>query len=183
MPRPAPPGPVPQIPPRVAERESAVANTTAVASFPTYDSAANAVARLAGTGFQIEQITIVGCDLRLVEEVTGRMTTWRAATMGAITGAWFGALVAVLVGIFAGSFGTFAALVLWGIVLGALFGGALGAVGHRAYDRDRGFTSTRLVVARRYDLHAPPEAADELRASLLAHRPTDVRLIDGNPMR
>lgn len=169
--------------PSVAEREAALSQTAAVASFPTYGGAADAVARLGGTGFPIEQITIVGCDLRLIEEVTGRMNINRAAGLGAISGAWFGALVSALVGIFAGSFSAFLALLLWGIVLGAVFGAGLGMLGYISIDRSRGFTSDRLVVAGRYDLHAPPRHADRLRSEVLAHRPSDVSIIDGRPVR
>jgi hypothetical protein len=152
-----------------------------VASFRTYDGAAGAVARLGGTGFPIEEITIVGCDLRMVEEVTGGMSVPRAAGMGAVSGAWFGALVSVLVGIFASSIGTLFGLLLWGIIVGAIFGAGLGIVGFLVWDRGRGFISDRLVVAARYDLHTTAELADRLRAELLTHRPGDVRIIDGYP--
>lgn len=169
--------------PSVIQRETALAQTVAVASFPTYHGASEAIARLAGTGFPIDQITIVGCDLRLVEEVTGRMTLPRAAALGAISGAWFGALVSALVGIFAGSFGAFLALLLWGIILGAVFGAGLGMLGFISIDRNRGFTSDRVVVAGRYDMHAPPDLADRLRTEVLTHRPSDVSIIDGRPIR
>jgi hypothetical protein len=165
----------------VAEREAALSETVAVASFPSYSGAADAVARLAGGGFPIEQITIVGSDLKLVEEVTGRMNIPRAASMGAVSGAWFGALVAALVGIFAGSFGTFVALLLWGIVLGGVFGAGLGILGYISFDRSRGFTSDRLVVAAHYNLHTPRGIADRLRTELLARRSADVQIIDGTP--
>lgn len=168
----------------VAEREEQVlGRSVAVASFRTYKGAADAVARLGGTGFPIEAITIVGSDLRLIEEVTGRMSLPRAATLGAISGAWFGALVSALVGIFAGSFGAFLALLLWGIVLGAVFGAGLGMLGYITYDRSRGFTSDRLVIAGRYDLNAPVELADRLRTDVLSIRPADATIIDGHPVR
>lgn len=167
----------------VEKEEEVLGQTVAVASFRTYKGAADAVARLGGTGFPIEAITIVGSDLRLVEEVTGRMSLPRAAALGAISGAWFGALVAALVGIFAGSFGAFLALLLWGILLGAVFGAGLGMLGYIAYDRNRGFTSDRLVIAGRYDLNAPIELADRLRTDVLSIRPADVTIIDGRPVR
>ncbi|MFS8480030.1 MAG: general stress protein [Micromonosporaceae bacterium] len=169
--------------PSVLEREAELAQTVGVASFPTYQGASDAIARLGGTGFPIDQITIVGCDLRLVEEITGRMTLPRAAALGAVSGAWFGALVSALVGIFAGSFGAFLALLLWGIILGAVFGTGLGMLAFITIGRNRGFTSDRLVIAGRYDLHAPPELADRLRTEVLTHRPSEVSIIDGRPMR
>ncbi len=176
-----PPAPWRTPPTHVPSQEAALSGTWPVASFPDYDGAADAVARLAGAGFPIEHITIVGCDLRLVEEVTGRMTSGRSALMGAVSGAWIGALIAVLVGIFASSFGTFAGLLFWGILLGAVFGALLGGLAFVIFDRGRGFTSQRLVVARRYDLHTPRDRADDLREALMAHRPAQMQLIDGHP--
>lgn len=158
-----------------------LAQTVPVATFRGYDSAADAVARIAGTGFPIEHITIVGCDLRVLEEVTGRMTPGRAAGMGAVTGAWFGALVSALVGIFAGSLGAFLGLLLWSIILGAIFGAGLGVLAFFVVDRGRGFTSDREIVAGRYDLYAPAQYTDQLRDVLLTHRPADVSIIDGHP--
>lgn len=167
--------------PRLPYQESALAGTVSVASFPDYDAAAGAVARLAGTGFPIGQVTIVGCDLRLVDETTGWWAPGRAVKLAAAGGAWFGALVAVLLGVFDGSFGTFLRLLLWGLVFGALFGAAVGWLALGVVDRGRGFTSRRLVVARRYDLQAPRELTGAVRERLLAHRPADMRLIDGTP--
>lgn len=164
-----------------ARHEQMLGQTVPVASFRSYEGAADAVARLAGTGFPIERITIVGCDLRILEEVTGRMNLGRSAAMGAVSGAWFGALVAALVGIFASSIGAFLGLLLWGIILGAVFGAGLGILGFLVLDRSRGFTSDRTIVAGRYDLHAPADVADQLRSELLTHRPGDVRIIDGHP--
>ena len=163
------------------ELEAALARTMPLASFRSYDAAADAVARLAGTGLPIEHVTIVGNDLRILEEVTGRMTPARAAGMGAVSGAWFGALVSALVGIFASSFGAFVGLLLWSVILGAIFGAGLGLLAFLVIDRGRGFSSDRVIVAGRYDLHAPTDAADRLRAGLLAHRPGDASIIDGHP--
>jgi hypothetical protein len=42
-------------------------------------------------------VTIVGADVRLVEVVTGRLTTARAALAGAGSGAWFGLLIGVII--------------------------------------------------------------------------------------
>jgi hypothetical protein len=161
--------------------EADLGQTVAVASFRQYDAAAGAVARMAGTGFPIDKITIVGGDLRILESVTGRLTPGQAAAMGTVSGAWFGALVAVLVGVFASSFGAFAGLLLWSLVLGAGFGAGFGLVGFLAVDRGRGFTSDRMVVAARYDLHTTADLADRLRGELLAHRTADVQIIDGHP--
>ncbi len=59
-----------------------------VARFDDYDSAQRAVDRLSDDGFPVEKLDIIGTDLRLVERVTGRLTKWRAAAAGALSGMW-----------------------------------------------------------------------------------------------
>ncbi len=69
---------------------SAAWNT--VARFDDYSSAQRAVDWLSDDGFPVEQLDIVGTDLRLVERVTGRLTKARAAAAGALSGMWDGLL-------------------------------------------------------------------------------------------
>jgi hypothetical protein len=49
-----------------------------VASYSSYEEAQTAVDRLSDDGFPVENLDIVGSGLRLVERVTGRLTTSRA---------------------------------------------------------------------------------------------------------
>jgi hypothetical protein len=58
-----------------------------VASFAQYNDARDAVDRLARQNFPVDELEIVGSDLRTVERVTGKMTTERAALSGAAAGA------------------------------------------------------------------------------------------------
>ena len=58
-----------------------------IASFDDYADAQRAVDRLSDEGFPVERVSIVGTGLRYVEDVTGRLTTGRAALMGATQGA------------------------------------------------------------------------------------------------
>jgi hypothetical protein len=68
----------------------------------------------------VDEVEIVGSDLHLVEHVTGRLTTARAAMAGAGNGAWFGLFVGLLVVLFTTG-------PAWlGLVLG---GAAIGAAG------------------------------------------------------
>lgn len=54
--------------------------------------AQTAVDRLPDAKFPVQQTSIVGRDLRLVETVTGRLDYRRAALSGLASGAWFGLL-------------------------------------------------------------------------------------------
>lgn len=142
-----------------------------VASYGDYAAAQRAVDFLSDRDFPVEQLRIVGEDLRTVERVTGRMTTGRAALAGAGSGAVFGALVGWVLGLFTVE-PLVSALVLglYGLVVGALLGAVLGAVGHAATRGRRDFSSVQGMVAGRYDVVA--DAAVATRASeLLADLP------------
>jgi hypothetical protein len=62
---------------------SAAWNT--VARFDEYETAQRVVDRLSDDGFPVDKLGIVGSDLRLIERVTGRLTSARAAGAGAIS--------------------------------------------------------------------------------------------------
>lgn len=45
---------------------------------------------MSDAGFAVERVAIVGFDVRVVEQVLGRLTKGKAALRGAAVGAWFG---------------------------------------------------------------------------------------------
>ncbi|HSK54286.1 MAG TPA: general stress protein, partial [Jiangellales bacterium] len=61
-----------------------------IGSYETYTEAQRAVDRLSDAEFPVEYVSIVGTDLRMVEQVTGRLTRGRAVAAGAASGLWFG---------------------------------------------------------------------------------------------
>ena len=61
-----------------------------IGTYATYAEAQRAVDYLADSAFPVDHTSILGRDLTLVEQVTGRMTNTRATAMGAAAGAWFG---------------------------------------------------------------------------------------------
>ncbi|MBW3607483.1 MAG: glycine zipper family protein, partial [Actinobacteria bacterium] len=71
-----------------------------VATFEDYAGAQRAVDALSDRGFPVERVAIVGTGLRYVEQVSGRLTTGRAALAGAGQGALVGLFVALLLGLF-----------------------------------------------------------------------------------
>ena len=107
----------------------------------------SAVDRLSDQGFAVRRSAIVGRGLRSVEQVTGRMTPGRAALTGAGEGALIGLLFALLFGIFFTGPG-FAELVLYSVVVGAVFAAPLGAIGQYV-QRRAGATSSRPRASRR----------------------------------
>ena len=68
----------------------------AVAAYPTYASAQAAVEHLMKNNFSIQDVTIVGSDLQMVERVTGRLTAGKLAAAGAASGAWMGLFFGLL---------------------------------------------------------------------------------------
>jgi hypothetical protein len=137
-----------------------------VGSFDSYEQAQAAVDHLSDEKFPVENVTIIGSDLRMVERVTGRLSWGRAIGAGAASGAWFGLFVGLLLGIFAVDGSSWIGSVLTGLVIGLVFGAVFGAVGYAASQGKRDFTSTSQVVAGRYDVLCNPQFAEQARAEL-----------------
>lgn len=141
-----------------------------VGTYESYEAAQQAVDYLSDQEFPVEHITIVGKELRLVERVVGRLTTGRAASMGAGGGALWGLFIGAMIMLFASTQGGTAILLP---VLSAAFGAALGAlmggVGHALTGGRRDFSSRTSVVPTSYEIlcqHQHAEAARNLLARL-----------------
>ena len=141
------------------------AGQVTVTSYATYAEAQRAVDSLSDAGFPVEMVTIVGHDVRLVERVTGRLTTARAAGAGAVSGAWFGLFIGLLVGLFTTG-AEWAGLVLGGLLIGAIWGAVYGFVAHWLTRGQRDFSSASSLVAGRYDVTVPQTDAERARELL-----------------
>jgi len=137
-----------------------------VGSYDDYSQAQRAVDFLSDEKFPVENVTIIGSDLRMVEKVTGRLSWGRAIAAGAASGAWFGLFVGLLLGIFAPDGEGWIGSVLSGVLIGLVFGAIFGAVTYSASRGQRDFTSTSKVVASRYDVLCQPQFAEQARAEL-----------------
>jgi hypothetical protein len=122
-----------------------------VATYSTYREAERAVDQLSDAGFPVEHVAIVGSGLRTVEQVTSRMTTGRAALMGAGQGAIIGLFFALLFGLFFTG-PNFLGLLIYAVVLSAIFGAAFGAIGQAATGGRRDFASFQRMEAERYEV-------------------------------
>jgi hypothetical protein len=137
-----------------------------VGSYDRYEQAQAAVDFLSDQKFPVENVTIIGSDLRMVEKVTGRLTWGRALAAGAAGGAWWGLFVGLLLGIFTATGTGWVVSVLTGLVIGLVFGLIFAAIGYSATQGRRDFTSTSKIVAGRYDVMCNPAHAEEARAQL-----------------
>ena len=145
------------------------AGQVTVASYATYAEAQRAVDALSDAGFPVESVSIVGHDVRLVERVTGRLTTARAAGAGALSGSWFGLFIGLLVGLFTTG-PEWVGLVLGGLLIGAFWGAAFGFVAHWMTRGQRDFSSVSSLVAGRYDVTVSGTHAERAREFLGAPR-------------
>jgi hypothetical protein len=136
-----------------------------VASYDDYAGAQAAVDRLSDDGFPVDELSIVGSDLRLVEKVTGRLTKAKAALSGAVSGAWFGLFVGLLLGLFTTGNGWLVMLVV-GLGTGAAWGALFGFLAHAATRGRRDFSAIRMLAAQRYDLISTPAQLERARIML-----------------
>lgn len=132
-----------------------------VAGYATYEEAQRAVDRLSDAGFPVQYVDIVGRDLRLVENVTGRLTTARAAGAGAASGAWFGLFIGFLFALFSSS--AWWAVLVVGLIIGAIWGGIFGAIAHGMTGGRRDFSSKSSLQASEYAISVDADVADEAR--------------------
>lgn len=120
-------------------------------SVSNYSVAQETVDRLSDRGFPVERVRIVGSGLRSIEQVTGRMTTGKAAGRGALAGLWFGLLLAILFLILA-PLASFLWILVWSLGFGALWGALFGAIGHASTGGRRDFSSVQTMEADSYDV-------------------------------
>jgi hypothetical protein len=135
-----------------------------VSTHDSYAAATRAVDYLSDNGFPVGKVAIVGTDLRLVENVLGRLTVARAAGAGVLSGAWLGLFIGILLSIFTTS--GWLGVLLAAIVIGAVWGGILGAAAHAMTGGRRDFTSTRRLEASQYAITVAADEADAARQLL-----------------
>jgi hypothetical protein len=160
-----PPGPagVPSLPSQTPP--GAAAPGVVVGTYPDYAMAQQAVDHLSDNKFPVERTAIIGTDLRLVENVLGRLTTGRAALAGAASGAWFGLFIGLLLGLFSDS--NWFGVILVGLLIGAAWGAIFGAIAHAATGGRRDFASRSSIQAGQYAVTTDAEVADQARQLLV----------------
>ncbi|MFF4309565.1 general stress protein [Streptomyces sp. 900105755] len=135
----------------------------AIATSSTYQEAEPAVDHLADQGFPLQKVAITGQDLRLVQQVLGRMGYGEAALHGAATGALPGVLVGWLFGLlnWLNPVVSGLLLALYGLIFGAVVGALLGVLLHAARGGRRNFASVRSIEPSRHDVVADEDAVDD----------------------
>lgn len=126
----------------------------------SYDEAQAIVDKLSDKGFPVENVRIVGSDIRSVEQVVGRMTKVKAAGAGAASGAWFGLLIGLFFGLFATGANWFA-VIIGGLLIGALWGAIFGYMAHWSTRGKRDFASIKTFEAARYEVQVSAQHFEE----------------------
>lgn len=135
-----------------------------IGRYSSYLDAQKAVDYLADSKFPVQQVSIIGNDLKTVERVTGRLSYPRVALASAATGAWFGLFVGFILTLFGGD-STYLPI-LSSMALGAVFWVLFGVIAYAFQRGKRDFTSTSQVVATSYDVIVDPTVAVEARRVL-----------------
>jgi hypothetical protein len=120
--------------------------------YDDYAAAQKAVDYLSDEHFPVENIAIVGTELKQVERVTGRLTWGRVLAAGAGSGAWLGLLIGLLLSLFTDGSSSALATVLGGVGFGIVFGVVSGALGYAATRGQRDFSSVQKVIATKYEV-------------------------------
>ena len=117
----------------------------------TYASAQKAVDYLSDHEFPVENVLIVGTDLKQLERVTGRLTRSRVMLGGVLSGAWLGLLIGLIFALFDTSGFSWTSVIAT-VLFGAIFGAIWAAVGYSVTGGQRDFTSVTQVVATKYEV-------------------------------
>ena len=128
-----------------------------------------AVDYLSDNNFPVQNVLIVGTDLKQLERVTGRLTRGRVALGGLLSGAWLGAFVGLVFSLFEDS--STLARMLSTVAFGAVFGLVWALIGYAATRGQRDFTSVSQVVATRYEVLTEHKLAQQARELLTAMDP------------
>jgi hypothetical protein len=145
-----------------------------LAVYDDYAAAQKAVDFLSDEKFPVQQLMIVGTDLKRIERITGRLTTPRVAIGGVISGVWFGLFIGLVLSLFADGGDSTLAIILSTVLFGALFGLIFALVGYALSRGQRDFSSVTAVVATKYEVlveHKSAAQARELLAKLPGGRP------------
>lgn len=137
--------------------------------YDDYAQAQRAVDYLADKQFPVENVAIVGTELKSIERVTGRLTRAKVGLAGALSGLWIGLFVGIAFALFSKNGGL--GFLITTPLLGALFMLLWSQIGFTAATRggQRDFASVTQVIATKYEVlveHKVAERARELLAGL-----------------
>jgi hypothetical protein len=140
--------------------------------YDTYPQAQHVVDYLADHDFPVQNVAIVGTELKSIERVTGRLTRGKVALAGAVSGLWIGLFVGIAFALFSDR-GQLGCLITTPL-LGAVFGLIWSQLGFTAATQSgtRDFASVSQIVATKYEVLVEHNLAEQARSLLAAIPPT-----------
>jgi hypothetical protein len=136
-----------------------------VGLYNTYDEAQKAVDYLADNKFEVQNLAIVGTELKQVERVLGRRTWGTVLTQGVQSGLTTGLLVGIVFLLFARPT-SILALLLVALGIGIILGVGFQALGYAMSRGRRDFTSISHTVATKYEVLCEHKVAAKAREML-----------------
>jgi hypothetical protein len=136
-----------------------------VGIYNSYADAQKAVDYLADEKFEVQNLAIVGTDLKSVERVLGRRNWGTVITQGMQSGISTGLLVALVMLIFTRP-GSFLLLLLVSLAIGIALGVGFSAAAYAMSRGKRDFTSITQTVATKYEVLCEHKVAAQARQML-----------------
>lgn len=136
-----------------------------VGLYNSYVDAQKAVDYLADNKFEVQNLAIVGTDLKQVERVLGRRNWGTVIGQGIQSGLTTGVVVGFVMLLFA-PVRNFLALILVALGIGILLGVGFQALGYAMTRGRRDFTSITQVVATKYEVLCEHKVAAKAREML-----------------
>ena len=137
-----------------------------VGLYNTYAEAQRAVDYLADEKFEVQNLAIVGTDLKSVERVLGRKNWGTVIAQGVQSGLSTGLLVGLVFLLFGQARSVFA-LLLVSLAIGIALGVGFAALGYALSRGKRDFTSVTQTVATKYEVLCEHKVAVQAREMLL----------------
>ena len=137
-----------------------------VGIYNTYDEAQHVVDFLADARFPVQNLCIVGTELKSVERVLGRKSWSTVLTSGVSSGISTGLLVGIIMLLFTRP-ASMLVLILSCLALGIAIGVTFAAIGYAMTRGKRDFTSVTQTVATKYEVLCEHKVAAQAREMLL----------------
>ena len=144
--------------------------------YSDYQDAQKVVDFLADNDFPVNNVSIIGNDLKLVERVSGKLTYPKVALQGAMQGAMMGLFFGLIMMLFSPPGVNIATVMLAALLIGAVMWMIFGIIQYALRRGKRDFASTRQVLPASWDVIVNPQVAGQAQALLrkLQDRPASL---------
>ncbi|OYN95713.1 YflT domain-containing protein [Enemella evansiae] len=136
-----------------------------VGVYEKYEDAQRAVDFLADNRFPVQNLAIVGTDLKLIERVTGRKSWATVIRSSALSGISTGLLVGILLSLFTQG-NNFLVMLLVAILVAVVISIIFGGLAYSMTGGKRDFNSVRTTVPSKYEILCEHKVAAQAREEL-----------------